>query len=312
MKTFITSILILFSTLLSSQEVLKEEISINPLVSGELAIPQTDKELPLVIIIAGSGPTDRDGNQAAMKNNSLKFLAEGLNNNNIATFRFDKRIFKLVKNPDFKEEDARFDDFVKDIIDMVNHFNQDKRFSKIIIAGHSKGSLQGMVAINQGARADAFISIAGAGQSIDRVIVQQIGKQQPFLKEDTENGFAELRQKGKIEVYNPFLESIFRKSVQPFMLSWMQYDPQAEIASLTVPVLILNGTEDVQTDESEARLLHQAKPDALFFLIENMNHVLKEVIPGDTMDNGRAYNEPQRPVVPELIEKIVYFIGELD
>src|SRR5690606_32314725 len=130
-----------------------------PLVSGELAIPQTDKELPLVIIIAGSGPTDRDGNQAAMKNNSLKFLAEGLNNNNIATFRFDKRIFKLVKNPDFKEEDARFDDFVKDIIDMVNHFNQDKRFSKIIIAGHSKGSLQGMVAINQGARADAFISI---------------------------------------------------------------------------------------------------------------------------------------------------------
>lgn len=312
MKTFITSILILFSTLLSSQEVLKEEISINPLVSGELAIPQTDKELPLIIIIAGSGPTDRDGNQAAMKNNSLKFLAEGLNNNNIATFRFDKRIFKLVKNPDFKEEDARFDDFVKDIIDMVNHFNQDKRFSKIIIAGHSKGSLQGMVAINQGARADAFISIAGAGQSIDRVIVQQIGKQQPFLKEDTENGFAELRQKGKIEVYNPFLESIFRKSVQPFMLSWMQYDPQAEIASLTVPVLILNGTEDVQTDESEARLLHQAKPDALFFLIENMNHVLKEVIPGDTMDNGRAYNEPQRPVVPELIEKIVYFIGELD
>lgn len=312
MKTFITSILILFSTLLSSQEVLKEEISINPLVSGELAIPQTDKELPLVIIIAGSGPTDRDGNQAAMKNNSLKFLAEGLNNNNIATFRFDKRIFKLVKNPDFKEEDARFDDFVKDIIDMVNHFNQDKRFSKIIIAGHSKGSLQGMVAINQGARADAFISIAGAGQSIDRVIVQQIGKQQPFLKEDTENGFAELRQKGKIEVYNPLLESIFRKSVQPFMLSWMQYDPQAEIASLTVPVLILNGTEDVQTDESEARLLHQAKPDALFFLIENMNHVLKEVIPGDTMDNGRAYNEPQRPVVPELIEKIVYFIGELD
>jgi len=312
MKTFITSILILFSTLLSSQEVLKEEISINPLVSGELAIPQTDKELPLVIIIAGSGPTDRDGNQAAMKNNSLKFLAEGLNNNNIATFRFDKRIFKLVKNPDFKEEDARFDDFVKDIIDMVNHFNQDKRFSKIIIAGHSKGSLQGMVAINQGARADAFISIAGAGQSIDRVIVQQIGKQQPFLKEDTENGFAELRQKGEIEVYNPFLESIFRKSVQPFMLSWMQYDPQAEIASLTVPVLILNGTEDVQTDESEARLLHQAKPDALFFLIENMNHVLKEVIPGDTMDNGRAYNEPQRPVVPELIEKMVYFIGELD
>lgn len=312
MKTFITSILILFSTLLSSQEVLKEEISINPLVSGELAIPQTDKELPLVIIIAGSGPTDRDGNQAAMKNNSLKFLAEGLNNNNIATFRFDKRIFKLVKNPDFKEEDARFDDFVKDIIDMVNHFNQDKRFSKIIIAGHSKGSLQGMVAINQGARADAFISIAGAGQSIDRVIVQQIGKQQPFLKEDTENGFAELRQKGEIEVYNPFLESIFRKSVQPFMLSWMQYDPQAEIASLTVPVLILNGTEDVQTDESEARLLHQAKPDALFFLIENMNHVLKEVIPGDTMDNGRAYNEPQRPVVPELIEKMVYFIGEMD
>src|SRR5690606_6290440 len=130
MKTFITSILILFSTLLSSQEVLKEEISINPLVSGELAIPQTDQELPLVIIIAGSGPTDRDGNQAGIKNNSLKYLSEELNKNNIATFRFDKRTLKMFSKPGFKEEDVRFDDFVKDIIEIVNHFKQDKRFSK--------------------------------------------------------------------------------------------------------------------------------------------------------------------------------------
>lgn len=289
-----------------------EEIKINAWVSGELTVPTTSEPHSLVIIIAGSGPTDRDGNQAGVKNNSLKYLSDELVKNNLATYRFDKRTLTIFKQPGFREEDIRFEDFVKDIELIVAHFKTDTRFNKIILAGHSKGSLQAMLAINNGAPADAMISIAGAGQPIDQLIIKQISNQQPFFKEPVTEAFEQLKTQGSVTDYHPMLESVFRKSVQPFMLSWMQYDPPVEIASLPVPVLILNGTEDVQTDESEARRLHQAKPDALFFLIENMNHVLKEVIPGDTMDNGRAYNEPQRPIVPELIEKIVYFIGELD
>lgn len=310
-RIYILHIVLLFSFSLFAQPK-TEEIKINDWVSGELTIPSTSEPHDLVIIIAGSGPTDRDGNIAGSKNNSLKYLSDELVKNNIATFRFDKRTLTIFKQPGFKEENIRFEDFVQDVEQIVALFNNDSRFDKIILAGHSKGSLLAMLAINKGAAVDAMISIAGAGQSIDQLIIKQISAQQPFFQEPVTQAFEQLKTQGFVTDYHPMLESIFRKSVQPFMLSWMQYDPQVEIASVTVPVIILNGTEDIQTDESEARRLHQAKSDALFFLIENMNHVLKEVIPGDTMDNGRAYSEPNRPVVPELIEKIVYFIEDLD
>ena len=104
---------------------------------------------------------------------------------------------------------------------------------------------------------------------------------------------------------------MFRTSVQPFIKSWMNYNPQEEIAKLDIPVLILNGTEDIQTNEEEARLLHQEKPLAEMYLIEGMNHVFKEITKGDTIENAKSYNEPQRPIMPELVERISVFVKAL-
>ena len=103
------------------------------------------------------------------------------------------------------------------------------------------------------------------------------------------------------------MASIFAPDLQPFMLSWMKYDPQQEIQKLGVPVLITNGTADLQIDVSEAELLQTVAPDAQYEIIENMNHVLKEITGGD-MENQKSYNDPMRPVVPKLIEVISGFI----
>ena len=282
-----------------------EDLTITSLIDGTLLIPDTSETHPLAIIIAGSGPTDRNGNQQMMKNNSLKFLAEGLYQKSIATFRYDKRIVKQMKNGSIDEKNIHFGDFISDAIAILDYFKKDKRFSKIYIIGHSQGSLIGMIAAQKGA--DGFISIAGAGQEIDDVVIDQLTQQAPGLADNARTAFDDLRANGISYNYSPSLASIFRKDIQPFMFSWMQYNPQDEIKKLQIPVLIINGNNDIQVQISEAELLKAAKPDAEYVIIPKMNHIFKEV-EGNSLENSKSYNQYNLPVMPELINSIADFI----
>jgi len=306
MKYHILFIALFFSFLnLEAQEdFIANDIRINKFIEGTLLAPR-EKTVPLAIIINGSGPTDRDGNQMMTKNDAAKKLAKGLAEKGIATFRYDKRTLKIRKL-DIKEEDMRFDDFIEDANATIKHFKPLPHFGKIIIIGHSQGSLVGMVAAQN--EVDGFVSIAGAGQSIDNVIVEQIGRQMPGLKENTRAAFDELKEKGKTKNYSPALESIFRESVQPFILSWAMHDPQEEIKKLEIPVLIINGDNDLQASPEEAKLLKDSLPNAELLVIENMNHVFRIIDKNDDIANQKSYNEPQRPISQELVEAITNFI----
>ncbi len=304
---FIVALGMSFQALAQQLNFKSEEVNINPLINGTLIRPDSGDQVPLVIIIQGSGPTDRDGNQSVMNNNSLKYLAEAMKNNGIASFRYDKRIVALIKNNTFKEDSLSFDDFVNDASDVLAYFKNTNNYSSYFIAGHSQGSLIGMLIAQEGAA--GFISIAGAGQAIDKVIVNQIEQQAPALVENTQEAFKDLRENGVANNYNPALATIFRPSVQPFIRSWMQYNPQEELAKLNAPVLIINGDKDLQVNTDEAQLLKQAKPDAQLAIISNMNHVLKQ-IEGDNMENSKSYNEPNLPIHPDLVTVIVQFINQ--
>ena len=282
-----------------------EEIDITPLISGTLLVPESSPPPPLAIIIAGSGPTNRDGNQTMMKNNSLKFLAEGLYGKGVATFRYDKRIIKQMRLGTISERDIHFTDFIDDAIAILNYFNKEARFSEVYIVGHSQGSLVGMVAAQEGA--DGFISIAGAGQEIDDVVMDQIASQAPGLVDNARTAFDDIRVNGVSYNYDPNLASIFRKEIQPFMFSWMLYNPQEEIKKLEIPVLIINGDKDFQVPVKEAELLKAAKPDAEYRIIPKMNHIFKEV-EDIGLENSKTYNQHDLPVMPELIDAISDFI----
>ena len=169
-----------------------------------------------------------------------------------------------------------------------------------------QGSLVGMIAAK--GRADAFVSLAGAGQEIDDVIVDQIEKQSPGLKDNARSAFDDLRANGIAVQYSPYLASIFRASLQPFLISWMKYDPQEELSKLEMPVLIVNGDKDLQVQISEAEKLHKAKPGADFKIIQGMNHIFRN-IEGDDLDNQKTYNNPSLPIMPELVDVIAAFIN---
>lgn len=276
-------------------------------ISGTLIRPDANSSVPVALIIAGSGPTDRDGNIQVMKNNSLKMLATELAKNGIASVRFDKRGIGKSHPALTSEADLRFETYINDVIDWVELLKQDKKFNTIVIIGHSEGSLIGMVA-SQREQVAKFVSIAGVGQAADKTIREQLKAAPPSVLEQSIPILDELVKGNNVENVPEMLYSLFRPSVQPYMISWFKYDPQLEIAKLKKPVLIIQGTTDIQVSVEDANRLKVAKPDAEMFLIEGMNHILKNA-EADRMKNIQSYSQPDLPVNEELVEIISNFIN---
>ena len=306
------NLLLVFGILLSSasfaQDVIAQDLIISDYVEGTLLSPNSKTSI-LAIIIPGSGPTDRDGNQNFMKNNSLKFLAQDITSNGIATFRYDKRALTMLKKGSNAKniKKVRFDDFVTDAQKVVSYFTNRKRYDKIYIIGHSQGSLVGMLAASE--NVDGFISIAGPGKPIDEVILEQIGMMGANdLVESAKKTF-DIMKTGKVDKnFNPGLANIFNLDVQPFIMNWISYSPTEELAKLDIPTLIINGTNDIQVSTAEAELLKKSKAGTKLVIIENMNHVLKTVTSKDPQENTKSYNMPSLKNTPELAEKIIAFI----
>lgn len=280
-------------------------------IYGTVTLPDIKSNIPVVLIIAGSGPTDRNGNNESMENNSLKMLAEELKKNGIASLRYDKRGIAESHDAMSKEEDLRFDHYVNDVKEWVEMLSKDKRFNKIIVAGHSEGSLLGMIASVNNKKANAFISIAGAGRPADEILKEQFESVPPSVKEIIFPMLETLKKGDTIGEVPVIFYPIFRPGIQPYMISWFKYDPQAEIKKLEIPVLILQGTTDIQVKEKDADLLAKAQPKAEVKLIKNMNHVLKDC---DTIDKEKQipiYSDPVLPLNKEFTAEVIAFIKKL-
>lgn len=275
-------------------------------IEGTLTIPDGQLPVPVALIIAGSGPTDRDGNNPMMKNNSLKMLASELAKKGIASLRYDKRGIAASKSAGLKETDLSFELYINDAVAWVRLLSANKDFSQLSIIGHSEGSLIGLVAA-QNQEVDKLVSIAGAGQSADKTIREQLKTQPSFVLEQSAPILDELVKGNTVENVPQMLLSLFRPSVQPYMISWFKVDPQVEITKLNKPVLIVQGTTDIQVSMEDANRLDAAKPDSKLVVIDGMNHILKNA-EADRMTNFQTYNQPDLPLNVELVKVICDFI----
>ena len=293
-------------------EVTYEEVNI-PVAGGQLKVAlqmptiEASGPIPVAVIIAGSGPTTKDGNTVLGDNNSLKMLAEDLADQGIATIRYDKRGVGDNIGLATKEEDSKFDDFAQDAENIIKAINEDERFSTVHIIGHSEGSLVGMVAATS-TKVDSFVSIAGAGRPIDEVIIDQLTPQlTPDLLTKSKEIFASLKKGELVADVPEILYSIFRPSVQPYMISWLQYDPAEVLKKLDVPTLIVQGKNDLQVNVTDAEFLSTAKPAVETLYFDNMNHVLKDA-PTDPEENAATYANPTLPLAEGLVDSISKFI----
>ncbi len=282
-------------------------------IAGTLTTPANlTGKIPVVLIIAGSGPTDRDGNTpgAGVITNSYKLIAEALGKDNIASLRYDKRMVGESATGQ-KEDNLRFDDYVDDALGLVNLLKEDQRFSKVIVLGHSEGSLVGILTtVAAEGNVSAFISVAGMGRRGDEIIKEQLKAQPAYISEGFEKVLDSLKR-GKIQKkVDPSLYALARPSIQNFLMSMFKFEPKEEMRKVKVPVLIVQGSTDLQVGLTDATNLKKAKSAATLLIVPNMNHVLKEA-PIDREKNMATYKQPELPLKPEFVTGVLEFIHGL-
>lgn len=274
---------------------------------GTLLMPVNAEKPPVVLFISGSGPTDRDGNRPFAQNNSIKFLAEGLAERGVASLRYDKRGIAESKSTQ-PEADLTFDDFIEDPMLWLKYLKEENKFSSVFVAGHSEGSLLGIVAAYR-VGIDGCISLAGTGRRIDKVLLEQLSVYpEPFVNA-SKIILDSLLMGERVKNVPPMLNALFRPSIQPYFISWLKYDPAEEFGKLTIPTLVVQGTTDIQVPVKDAEILHEANPNSKLVIIEGMNHVLKEA-DAERNKNMETYTNPNLPVVEELVNAVASFIIE--
>lgn len=273
-----------------------------------MLLPKSERPLPVALLIAGSGPTDRNGNNPAGHNDSLKRLAQGLARQGVASLRYDKRGVgaSLAAAPD--ERDLSVEAYVSDALAWSERLKGDPRFGELILVGHSEGALIASLAAPRSGAA-ALISIAGSGRPIDAVLREQLqGRLPPALLATSHYLIDELKAgRTHADIPEP-LQVLFRPSVQPYLISLFAYDPAEAFAAVNVPALIVQGRHDIQVGIDDAEALHRAKPDAELALIDGMNHVLR-IVPASAAQLA-SYDDPDLPLARGLLERIQRFLND--
>jgi len=297
----------LFFRPVDAPETAGEEVSVAGL-SGTLLKPAGVERPPVVLLIAGSGPSDRNGNQAGSGPGELRQLAEALAGRGIASLRYDKRGIGRSTVAGVREQTLVFGSFVDDAAAWLGWLRQRQDLGPAVLAGHSEG---GLIAILLARRmpVSGIVLIATPGRRVGDVLREQLqaaGMPAPLLDEARAT-LAALERGESVATVKPELAPLFRPSVQPFVRSMLAIDPAVELAGLKVPVMIVSGGHDLQVTAADAALLAKARPDATRLDIADMNHVLK-IAPADRAGQQDAYTNPGLPLAPGLGDAVMEFV----
>jgi pimeloyl-ACP methyl ester carboxylesterase len=281
-------------------------------IHGTLERPDRAGPIPVVVLIAGSGPTDRDGNQpeALLFTDSLRLLSRALAARGIATVRYDRRGVGESAAAAADEREVRIDHFAEDAAAWVRSLRADLRFRSVVVAGHSEGALVGMLAAKR-AGADGFVSLAGPGRPLADVLRDQAhAGLSDDLKPHGLRILDELAAGRPVEEVPEALAPVFRPSAQPFLIAAMRYDPAEELATLDAPVLIVHGTTDAHIPAADARRLAGAHPDAELRIVRGMNHVLKPAV--TPSEHTATYRAPHLALSPGVIDATAKFVRKVE
>lgn len=279
---------------------------------GAMLTPSDVEQPPVVLIVPGSGPTDKDGNNplgAAAA--SYQRLAEAMVDQGVASVRIDKRgMFDSAGAGDPNK--VTIADYARDVEAWAQALKPVTGARCIWLLGHSEGALVAAAAASE--RDEdicGLIIVAGAGRPLGQVLRDQL-RADPANAPLLDEAFAaitSLEAGRSVDISNmhPALQALFVPAAQPFLMDVMAYDPPELLRKYKGPVLVVQGTADLQISMADAERLASARPGVKLVKVEGMNHVLKEA-PGDRAGNLATYRDPLKPVAHRAVEAIVDFV----
>ncbi|HEY1586959.1 MAG TPA: alpha/beta fold hydrolase, partial [Polyangia bacterium] len=274
-------------------------------LAGVLWLPATrPAKVPVVIIIAGSGPVDRDGNAGGLlRSDSYRLLAEALAKRGIASIRFDKRGVG-GSTLGGKPEDFTFDEFVSDAAAFVSMARANDKLGGVYLFGHSEGSLIALE-IAASTKVDGVISAAGAGRQVAEVMRDQIAPQLTLADVKEFDALVAALRAGKTpEPKSTALQRLMPPTVAKFMRGMLLTDPRPLAAAYKGKLTVLQGDNDVQvTVDKDARALAAAHPGSKLVVLKDVGHMLKHD-PHKGLDQP-SYRDPTMPIDPAVVDATV-------
>jgi hypothetical protein len=293
-------------------------------LAGTLTLPVGDvdifDEAPIVLIVPGSGPTDRNGNSPlGISAAPYALLAEALAEQGIPSVRIDKRGMFGSADAVADANDVTIAAYGDDLLAWAKTIQQ--RFPTrngarcVVPLGHSEGGLVALAAMDRLPDTCGLVLISAPGRPFGDVMRQQLrdnSANAPFL-DDAEATITSLERGERVDTsaLNPALQPLFAPEVQGFLIDAFTYDPAALMAETRVPVLIVQGLRDLQVGEADARRLADGAPKATLALVPDVNHVLKAVPSDDTASNFAAYANPDLPIALDIVIAITQFLEQI-
>ncbi len=280
-------------------------------LAGTLVNPGSSA--PVVVVIPGSGPTDRDGNSPlGVTAGTYRLLAEALAEKGVATLRIDKRgMFgskAAVPDANAVTIAAYADDARRWAAEAAKRTGR----SCAWILGHSEGALVALQAAQQPKGLCGVILVSGGGRPIGTVMREQLRANPanaPIL--DAALAAIDSLEAGKladVASLPALIQPLFNAQVQPYLIDLFAHDPAKLAAATSIPMLIVQGDRDVQVLVGDAEMLAKAQPRATLAVVPGANHVLKTVASDDRTANLATYADPSLPVAQGVVDAIAGFV----
>ena len=285
-------------------------------ISATLSTPIEGSDTA-VLIVAGSGPTDRNGNSGQGLNSyAYKMLADELVKGGVAILRYDKRaIGRSTLNDPTTIPNLVFNDFVDDAVRCIDYL-RGEGFKKVVVVGHSEGGEIALhLALREDVKVDGLVLLCCPGYSMDQILIAQLSAQlvpQYIGLMATATNIIKSIKRGDsvaVESIPQELLSLFHPSVQPFLCSSMAFDPAELMSRVEQPTLIISGGRDIQVAKDNADRLMAVAKCGEHIHFDQMTHILKSADTNDRIQQIMGiYTNSKLPITEGLSEAILGFV----
>ncbi|HWR12081.1 MAG TPA: alpha/beta hydrolase [Rectinemataceae bacterium] len=280
-------------------------------IPGTLLVPDSNQQSPLVLLLAGAGTTDRNGNNYNVpgKSDCLAMLAKSLAAKGVATYRYDKRGSGEAYMLESWGATTSLNKHISDALQALRLLCGMDGFSRIVVSGMNEGAWTGAAAINL---------LAKEGLFVDGLLVLDSSGREPL--DDLRASLDELDEATRAEAEaiveailagKPFpppsggLADFFASSRVEWLGSWLKFSPAAEMARVKAPIIFVYGSADLQVPRAAFEKLLAARPEAAARVIPSMNYALKRVKTEE--ENYDSFTNPDYPLSEALVDLAAAF-----